>query len=1394
MSKLVAPSHPSIKITHYNEQYAKPAELQALEKALAIESTVSLVDKIFQEEVSDISDLSSVEEDENSSEQPNIFDSYKSQFPKKEWNEEQKKFFNFKSIGKQRKWLQELFLSDSSDISSGEETEEFDLNLMLKIHLKHKKIESDFCYDALYYQDEYAHYSSSLITEHDRYHDRQKKRNKSSNRIQRKPKLPEQKKVTHTPVVDENYRRKLAEIKEKKQRIQLEKDVQYKRRKLWNSIVKKDIPKACRNRANTRGTTLQTLKKVAQACQRERRKEALRSQKISKDALPRARRMAKEMLLYWRRFDRVEKEHRKKAEKEAIEQRRQDEEMREMKRQQRKLNFLITQTELYAHFMGKKMKGATQEVDVVQNEILKKLDDGVTPTVNKSEQRSVNGGVLVNTLDDDYDADLVKSQAIETVQNAVFQQKKIAGSYNKDKVSQNKFDGTFSLANPNLETDKVLPQPKIFVGQLKPYQLKGMNWLVSLYEKGINGILADEMGLGKTVQSIVFLAYLAEVHNIWGPFLVVAPASTLHNWQQEFTKFLPRFKVLPYWGDTNDRKSLRKFWNQKSSYTTNADENAGFHVLVTSYQLIVQDVKYFQRVRWQYLVLDEAHAIKSSQSLRWKILLGYNCRNRLLLTGTPIQNTMAELWALLHFIMPTLFDSHDEFNEWFSKDIENRASEKTPSLDQNQLSRLHMILKPFMLRRVKKDVENELSEKIEIKMICEMSLRQKLFYQAVKNKIMFEDLLQSTANSSNENKSTSILMNLVMQFRKVCNHPELFERKEPSTCLYFTLPPLQMSKRLYNDGILNEVPYDKVSLFHQKFILWNAHYVNQSLKDGCSGCFSFTRFVNISPCQCEMLFKNIYYRLVLIFIYLKELKKRRLKKNKNETYCKYLSRNDLLIYEDTAINLSNTASDLCFTNYRSNISGFNQCLIQDVCSKNKTFKNRIPKEVKKRGHQRVYYPRFLISYFPKVNCGPPLIQCSSRRAAHHVENHLYASPELIQVMRYGIDEETQSERQTMLFPPPSQGLNESRPYEGWSKVKLPDKSTLLSDSGKLSALDRLLTQLKQNDHRVLIYSQMTKMIDILEEFMNFRQHNYIRLDGSSKISDRRDMVNDFQSKNDIFAFLLSTRAGGLGINLTAADTVIFYDSDWNPTVDQQAMDRAHRLGQTRQVTVYRLVTKGTIEEKILNRAREKSEIQNIVISGGQFNKDVLRPKEVVSLLLDDVELEAKLKQRQTEKKAAEEHMRRGGRKRKNNNNEQSVELANSPASNKRIRNDSLVNGDQQDIKMTEQNSMSSFDTIDMDENSVSSIELGTTSSLYEDDSNTNSSRPPSTTPASPSNNTQSAKKRGGGAKCSGKGRSKAKSGTLAKAAASAAALAGAAAGSAAAYAAYGYSFQANNNT
>jgi chromatin-remodeling ATPase INO80 len=169
---------------------------------------------------------------------------------------------------------------------------------------------------------------------------------------------------------------------------------------------------------------------------------------------------------------------------------------------------------------------------------------------------------------------------------------------------------------------------------------------------------------------------------------------------------------------------------------------------------------------------------------------------------------------------------------------------------------------------------------------------------------------------------------------------------------------------------------------------------------------------------------------------------------------------------------------------------------------------------------------------------------------------------------------------------------------GFSGIRVPEMHRFVTDSGKLATLDRLLSELKAGGHRVLLYFQMTRMMDLIEEYLSYRQYKYLRLDGSSKIGDRRDMVMDWQTRNDLFVFVLSTRAGGLGINLTAADTVIFYDSDWNPTVDSQAMDRAHRLGQTKQVTVYRLITRNSIEERILLRAKQKEEVfllQSILI-------------------------------------------------------------------------------------------------------------------------------------------------------------------------------------------------------
>jgi len=271
--------------------------------------------------------------------------------------------------------------------------------------------------------------------------------------------------------------------------------------------------------------------------------------------------------------------------------------------------------------------------------------------------------------------------------------------------------------------------------------------------------LADEMGLGKTVQAIALMTHIAENKNCWGPFLVIAPTITLFNWQSECSKFSPKLKILPYWGSKKDREVLRKSFRQK--YFGKLDSSS--HIVITSYSFAVRDFKFLDRLKWQYIILDEAQAIKNIRSQRWSTLLSLKSRNKLLLTGTPIQNTMAELWALLHFIMPQLFDSHEEFQEWFSKDIEAHSKNKQGYLNKTQLNRLHAILKPFMLRRVKKDVEKEIGKKIVTELICDMSARQKLLYKNIKKRICLSDLMQMYENK----QKTQNLMNLVMQFRKV---------------------------------------------------------------------------------------------------------------------------------------------------------------------------------------------------------------------------------------------------------------------------------------------------------------------------------------------------------------------------------------------------------------------------------------------------------------------------------------------------------------------------------------------------------------------------------------------------------------------------------------------------
>ncbi|KAJ2748914.1 putative DNA helicase ino80, partial [Coemansia pectinata] len=535
---------------------------------------------------------------------------------------------------------------------------------------------------------------------------------------------------------------------------------------LWTRLAVEHVPLAFLHMQANVQVRNANMQKVVELCKRESRRvlgpPAPRTAQLNamkpmvvvrppKDLIMRTRRSLREMLGFWKRHEKEERDLRKRAEKEAAERLKQEEDAREARRQARKLNFLITQTELYSTFVGDKL------VDAAAKEA---------------------AGLGAIDFDDDDEAALV-AHARQSAKNALAQQQ--AQTREFDEAQRRQRDehasdlaatgdashdanvaealDSMNFQDPENMSGADIPQPRMLMCQLKEYQLKGLTWLAHLYEQGINGILADEMGLGKTVQSISLLAYLAETHNIWGPFMVVAPASTLHNWQQELTRFVPEFKVLPYWGTPKDRKVLRKsLWNPSSLSRRDSD----FHVLVTSYQLVVQDEAYLNRVNWQYMVLDEAQAIKSSSSARWKTLLGFHCRNRLLLTGTPIQNSMQELWALLHFIMPMLFDSHEEFSEWFSRDIEAHAENRS-NLNQHQLQRLHVILKPFMLRRNKRHVQHELGEKIEHLVSCDLTQRQKAMYRGLMSKISVTDLLdrvQNGGSSSSKDEPDENLMNL----------------------------------------------------------------------------------------------------------------------------------------------------------------------------------------------------------------------------------------------------------------------------------------------------------------------------------------------------------------------------------------------------------------------------------------------------------------------------------------------------------------------------------------------------------------------------------------------------------------------------------------------------------
>lgn len=442
------------------------------------------------------------------------------------------------------------------------------------------------------------------------------------------------------------------------------------------------------------------------------------------------------------------------------------------------------------------------------------------------------------------------------------------------------------------------------------------------------------MGLGKTLQTISLLGYLKHFKNSAGPHIVIVPKSTLQNWVNEFNRWCPSLKAVCLIGDQETR----------NTFIRDVMMPGEWDVCVTSYEMCIREKSVFKKFHWKYLVIDEAHRIKNEKSKLSEILREFKTQNRLLLTGTPLQNNLHELWALLNFLLPDVFNNADDFDSWFNTN---------DALGNNQMiERLHSVLKPFLLRRLKSEVEKRLLPKKEMKVYVGLSKMQRDWY----TKILLKDI--DIVNGAGKVEKMR-LQNILMQLRKCTNHPYLFDGAEP---------------------------------------------------------------------------------------------------------------------------------------------------------------------------------------------GPPYTT-----DLHLVEN-----------------------------------------------------------SGKLTLLDKLLPRLQEQGSRVLIFSQMTRMLDILEDYCCWRQYKYCRLDGQTAHDDRSNMIADFNSdESQKFIFMLSTRAGGLGINLATADVVIIYDSDWNPQMDLQAMDRAHRIGQKKQVRVFRFVTENTVDEKIVERAEVKLRLDKLVIQQGrlqdnksaQLNKD-----------------------------------------------------------------------------------------------------------------------------------------------------------------------------------------------
>lgn len=747
---------------------------------------------------------------------------------------------------------------------------------------------------------------------------------------------------------------------------------------------------------------------------------------------------------------------------------------------------------------------------------------------------------------------------------------------------------------------------------IREYQHVGLHWLATLHDKDFNGILADEMGLGKTIMTIALLAHLAIQKEVWGPHLIVVPSSVLLNWVKELKKWTPGLKVCAYFGDPEERRLKRRGWGVEDA----------FHVCVVSYSVALQDVRFLKRRRWYYMILDEAQHIKNFRSQKWQQLMRFNTERRLLLTGTPLQNNLTELWSLMHFLMPDMFQSYHDFKEFFSDPLQLALHEKRVDQEQDLVARLHKVLRPFLLRRLKSEVERQLPNKHEYVVRCPLSRRQQVLY---------EEFMQRRETQRVLKKGDYIsMMGILMQLRKVCNHPELFEPR----CAVTAFVMCQLDFQLPGDVLLalwqcvaGRRPGEEnfCSLLMPLLSLWR---LELSMMQLSRADLPLNEVIEV-----ELPMKR---RRIMPTLPASPLRKHLSPQSQrflDESYLAHLGqeeerrdqRRSVAVAVDYLMWLVMQGRPWIGSNGLQLLS---QCVSSSLCSRGRrsflwpeprrsssVFCDARQRQVDGSALENLsgaIYGDLLMNWRSRLGlwafCVSKVQVYTSSFATTPTDpmlGHVRLVPHLSAMQ---LAPWLRFQQLSALFSKricSGAGGPVADALAGPLRCHLPEKHYLESDCGKLRALAGLLQRFKERKDKCIIFTQFIKMLDVLEAFVCYHRLTYLRLDGSVKVDVRQDLVDRFNEDERVFLFICSTRAGGVGINLTSANVVIFYDSDWNPAMDRQATDRAHRIGQQREVHIYRLISEHTVEENIWQRQLQKRALDDIVVDQGQFNTEKL---------------------------------------------------------------------------------------------------------------------------------------------------------------------------------------------